>query len=42
VSSIALAFLLCCVIGTLPHHLLWLSLYGPLRSRDPVTGIEEP
>lgn len=33
VSSVALAFLLFCVIGTLPHHLLWLSTFGPLRSQ---------
>jgi len=30
VSSIALAFLLFCVVGTLPHHLLWLGVFGPL------------
>ncbi len=32
ISSVALAFLLFCVIGTLPHHLLWLSAFGPLRA----------
>jgi hypothetical protein len=31
-ASVALAFLLFCIIGTLPHHLLWLSTFGPLRS----------
>jgi hypothetical protein len=34
-SSVALAFLLFCVIGTLPHHLLWLSVFGPLRRTPP-------
>jgi Brp/Blh family beta-carotene 15,15'-monooxygenase len=33
ISSVAHAFLLFCVIGTLPHHLLWLSAFGPLRSQ---------
>jgi hypothetical protein len=32
--TVALAFLLFCVVGTLPHHLLWLGAYGPLPS-DP-------
>jgi Brp/Blh family beta-carotene 15,15'-monooxygenase len=31
-SSLTSAFLLFCVVGTLPHHLLWLSTFGPLRS----------
>lgn len=31
-SSVTSAFLLFCVVGTLPHHLLWLSTFGALRS----------
>lgn len=36
-SEVALAFLLFCVIGTLPHHLLWLSAFGPLRRASSAT-----
>ncbi len=38
-SSVALAFLLFCVIGTLPHHLLWLSAFGPLRAEPEIRGV---
>lgn len=34
-SSVTSAFLLFCVVGTLPHHLLWLSTFGALRSDLP-------
>lgn len=34
VEGLALAFILFCVAGTPPHHLLWLRLIGPARRRS--------